>query len=88
MPYTMITKSERVALVATKKELAAWKVCADEAGLSLSEWIRRAAGARILHAARRPDGAVDLDRLIALCRERSVDVEQLLRDFAGRGQTV
>lgn len=38
----LITKSERVALVATKMELAAWKLSADDAGLSLSEWMRRA----------------------------------------------
>lgn len=43
----IVTKSERIALVATKRELAAWKLCADEAGLSLSEWMRRASASGV-----------------------------------------
>jgi hypothetical protein len=43
----IITKSERVHMVATRGQLAAWKLCAEEAGLSLSEWLRRAAERRI-----------------------------------------
>jgi len=43
----VVTKSERIALVATKKDLAAWKLCADEAGLSLSEWMRRASASAV-----------------------------------------
>ena len=39
----MVTKSERVGLVVTKAQLAAWKLCAEELGVSLSEWLRRSA---------------------------------------------
>lgn len=39
----MVTKSERVVLVATKKQLAAWRLAADSQGLSLSALLRRAA---------------------------------------------
>ena len=46
----VVTKSERVNLVATRRQLAAWRMCADSEGVSLSEWLRRAAERRIVTA--------------------------------------
>lgn len=37
------TKSERIQLVARPQEVARWKLAADDAGVSLSELLRRAA---------------------------------------------
>jgi hypothetical protein len=39
----VVTKSERVVLAATKTQVASWKLVADEAGMSLSELLRRGA---------------------------------------------
>lgn len=44
----IVTKSERIHLVATPNQMAAWKLCADAEGVSLSEWLRRAAERRIV----------------------------------------
>ena len=82
----MITKSERINLVATKGQVAAWRLAAEQAGLSLSELLRQAAEQRVVADARRPDGAVDLDRLLAFCRERGIDIAETLREFARRGK--
>lgn len=49
----MVTKSERVHLVVTKTQLAAWRLAAEQAGVSLSELLRQAAEQRILADARR-----------------------------------
>ncbi len=43
----IVTKDERVHLVATGTQVAAWKLHAEAAGVSLSEWLRRAAQTRI-----------------------------------------
>lgn len=43
-----ITKTERFAVVLTKKELNGWKHCATSSGLAVSEWVRRACGAAIV----------------------------------------
>ena len=46
----IITKTERVNMVATRGQLLSWKLSADAAGLSLSEWLRRAAERRVMEA--------------------------------------
>lgn len=48
----LIRKTERVVFVATKSQLAGWRLCADETGLSLSEWLRTAAASAVRPARR------------------------------------
>jgi len=36
---------------------------------------------RLLAEVRRPSGALDLDKLVALCRARRLDIEEVLRVF-------
>ena len=43
----MITKTERVVLVATKTQLASWKLAADQVGVSLSELVRQSMERRV-----------------------------------------
>lgn len=39
----MLTKDNRVHMRTTHRQVALWRLTADEAGLSLSEWLRRVA---------------------------------------------
>lgn len=48
----VITKDKRIQIVATGRQLATWRLCADSEGVSLSEWLRRAAERRIIASAR------------------------------------
>jgi hypothetical protein len=48
----MITKERRIQVRATRSQVAAWLLCAEESGLSLSEWLRRCAEQRIAASAR------------------------------------
>jgi hypothetical protein len=52
----VITKDQRIQIVATRWQLEAWKERADQEGLTLSAWLRSAAD---LFAARDVDLSVD-----------------------------
>ena len=43
----IITKDQRVHIVTTRGQLDRWKASADSEGLTLSEWLRRAAQERL-----------------------------------------
>jgi hypothetical protein len=53
---SLVPKTRRVNLVATSRQLAAWRALADQQGLSLSAWLRSAADTVAL------DEAVEADR--------------------------
>lgn len=39
----LITKDHRIQIVSTRKQLEAWRACAEREGLTLSAWLRKAA---------------------------------------------
>jgi len=53
----MVTKSERIGLMATRAQAASWRLAAESAGVSLSELLRQAAERLVREMARRPEPA-------------------------------
>jgi uncharacterized protein (DUF1778 family) len=49
----MVTKEARINLRATRRQLAAWEAAAEAEGLSLSEYLRRAAERQLSELAAR-----------------------------------